>query len=91
MIDSGAAQALAEGGNSLLAVGCVACEGDFKAGDLVTITVEGREGVPFARGLCNYSRAEVEQIVRRPNSEISTILGHAAYADVIHCDNLIIC
>lgn len=91
VIDSGAAQALSEGGNSLLAVGCVACEGDFKAGDLVTLTVEGQGNVPFARGLSNYSRAEVEQIVRRPNAEIAVILGHAAYADVIHCDNLIIC
>ncbi|MGM9993075.1 MAG: glutamate 5-kinase [Candidatus Bruticola sp.] len=90
IIDKGAAEALAGGGSSLLAVGCIGCSGHFQAGDLVTIVVQGREGVPFARGLSNYSSGELNLIAGRPNSEAASILGHPAYADVVHCDNMII-
>ena len=88
-IDSGAAQALRQGGTSLLAVGVVSCEGDFKAGDLVTVWAPG-EDKPLARGLSNYSQSELQAVAGHPTSQIADILGHPGYEEVIHQSDLIL-
>ena len=52
-VDTGAKEALCREGRSLLPVGVVDVQGDFAAGDVVTLV--GPTGEGFARGLTNYS------------------------------------
>ena len=89
-IDAGARDAVVSGGSSLLAAGILKLEGTFATGDVVSLaTVNGRE---FARGLVNYSVAEVQRIVGLKTEKIAAVLGYCPYEEVIHRDNLaIIC
>ncbi len=85
-IDQGATEALLEKGKSLLPSGVVGLEGDFEAGNVVSIIdPRGRE---VARGIVNYSAAELALIKGRKTHEIAKILGHKDYDEVIHRDNL---
>jgi glutamate 5-kinase len=87
-IDDGAARVLAREGKSLLPIGVVACRGDFDRGEVVTcVTADGRE---IARGLINYSSQETQRILRKPSSEIESILGYIADPELIHRDNLVL-
>jgi len=85
-IDAGARTALVEGGKSLLPSGIVRAAGQFQPGDVVTVT--DATGTEIARGLCNYSRADVDLISGKRTTEIAAILGHKAYDEVIHRDDL---
>ena len=87
-LDAGAARALTRDGKSLLPIGVVACEGSFERGEVVAcFDSEGRE---IARGLINYSAAETRRILRKPSSEIASILGYVDDAELIHRNNLVI-
>ncbi|MFO7820321.1 MAG: glutamate 5-kinase [Halanaerobacter sp.] len=88
VVDLGAAQALEEGGSSLLACGIVETKGDFAAGDVVDV-LDG-SGTKIARGLVNYAQREVEQIKGLHSSDIKDELGYQAYDEVIHRDNLVL-
>lgn len=85
-VDAGARAALEERGKSLLPSGIVSVEGDFQRGDVVRIT--GPEGDEFARGLSNYSEADIERIKGCHTRQIEQILGYKFYDEVIHRDNL---
>lgn len=56
-VDEGARRAVAELGRSLLAVGVLACEGRFEAGDAVELV--GPDGTAFAKGIAAASAAEI--------------------------------
>lgn len=87
-LDAGAVRALAREGKSLLPVGVIACAGQFERGEIVgCCDPEGRE---IARGLVNYSAAETQRILRKPSSEIETILGYVDEPELIHRDNLVL-
>jgi glutamate 5-kinase len=87
-LDPGAVRALAREGKSLLPIGVIACEGQFERGEVVgCCDPEGRE---IARGLVNYSAAEAQRILRKPSSEIETILGYVDEPELIHRDNLVL-
>jgi glutamate 5-kinase len=87
-LDAGAVRALAREGKSLLPIGVVACEGQFERGEVVgCCDPDGRE---IARGLVNYNAAETQRILRRPSSEIETILGYVDEPELIHRDNLVL-
>ncbi|HXX82827.1 MAG TPA: glutamate 5-kinase [Casimicrobiaceae bacterium] len=87
-LDAGATRALTRDGKSLLPIGVVACEGAFERGEVVAcFDAEGRE---IARGLINYSAAETRRILRKPSSEIASILGYVDDAELIHRNNLVI-
>lgn len=86
VVDAGARRAVEQQGRSLLAIGITAIHGDFEKGDNVSL-VDG-SGYEFARGLSNYSAADVEKIKGLASDAISTALGHFPYAEVIHRDNL---
>jgi len=65
-----------------------AVEGYFERGDVVAcVDTEGKE---IARGLVNYTAGEAARIMRRPSSEIESILGYVDEAELIHRDNLIL-
>ena len=87
-IDDGAARVLAKDGKSLLPIGVTGCRGDFDRGEVVAcVTADGRE---IARGLINYSSAETLRILRKPSSEIESILGYIDEPELIHRDNLVL-
>jgi glutamate 5-kinase len=87
-IDEGAKKALLEKGKSLLPSGIVDVEGDFNLGDPVVCV--DRKGVILAKGLVNFSSAEISKIKGLKTSQIKQVLGHKDYDEVIHRDNLAI-
>ena len=87
-VDLGARDALVNRGTSLLAAGLLAVEGEFDLGEAVTVV--DAEGRRIARGLVNYTSADLDRIKGRKTSEIETILGHKDYDTVIHRDNLVL-
>jgi glutamate 5-kinase len=81
-LDAGAVKALSKEGKSLLPIG------GFERGEVVTCLDDaGRE---IARGLVNYSAQETAKILRRPSSEIETLLGYVDEPELIHRDNLVL-
>jgi len=88
VLDAGAARALARDGKSLLPIGVVRVEGDFERGEIVgCFDPDGRE---IARGLVNYGAQEATRIMRKPSSEIETILGYVDEPELIHRSNLVL-
>jgi len=88
MLDAGAAAAVQSNGRSLLAVGVRGVEGTFVKGDVISLCdPAGRE---FARGLSNYSSAEMTTIAGQPTDRIAELLGHCPYEEVVHRDNLVV-
>lgn len=86
-LDAGAAHVLKAQGRSLLAVGVRNISGVFSQGEMVTCT--DPEGHEVARGLTNYSSAELEQIKGRHSRDIEGILGYLVDEEVIHRDDLL--
>ena len=88
-VDEGCEKAIKKaGGCSILPVGIVGVQGDFEAGNTVSVlTKEGRE---IARGLCHYSSEELKKIIGCQSSEIEDRVGHKAFDEVIHRDDLVI-
>ncbi len=87
-LDAGATKALLHGGRSLLPIGVIAVTGEFERGEVIGCVDEtGRE---LARGLTNYSSSEALRIMRKPSSEIETVLGYADEDELIHRDNLVV-
>lgn len=87
-LDEGAVRALAREGKSLLPIGVVAVDGVFGRGEIVGCF--GPDGREVARGLVNYSSQEAARILRKPSSEIETILGYVDEPELIHRDNLVL-
>jgi glutamate 5-kinase len=87
-LDAGAVRALTREGKSLLPIGVVSCAGGFERGELVGCF--DAEGLEVARGLVNYSAAETQRILKKPSSEIETILGYVDEPELIHRNNLVL-
>jgi glutamate 5-kinase len=87
-VDSGAQRALLKQGKSLLPSGVVKVDGMFDEGDLITIV--NREQVELARGLTNYNCEQLLKIQGKQSSEIESVLGYRAAAEVVHRDNMVI-
>ena len=75
-------------GWSMLAAGIVGTQGEFQKGDVVALC--DAEGSVIARGLTNYSSADVERIKGLKSEKIAHVLGRRPYEEVIHRDNLAI-
>ena len=87
MIDAGARKALKEGNKSLLPGGVTDVKGSFSEGAVVDVVSGGKT---IAKGITNYSSAEVEKIKGLKTIQIENILGYKDYDEVIHRDNLAI-
>jgi glutamate 5-kinase len=48
------------------------------------------EGKLIARGLTNYASAEATKVAGKKSAEIRSLLGDAAYDEVVHRDNMVI-
>jgi len=88
MVDKGAAGAIRKHGKSLLPIGILDVEGDFRAGAAVSCV--DPDGVSFAQGLVNYGASEIRILKGLKTSQIEKALGHKDYDEVIHRDNLVI-
>ena len=84
-IDAGAAKALKEG-KSLLAVGIREVVGEFERGE--TLAIKDTSGQSLARGITNYSSAELALIKGRRSEEIEAALGYKYEDEALHIDNI---
>ena len=87
VIDAGAAEALRKG-NSLLPVGIVAVQGDFRRGDIVTLADGG--GTELGRGLAEYSSSEASRLLGCRSEQIEERLGYRGRSVMIHRDELVL-
>ena len=87
-VDDGAVLKVRGEGKSLLPIGMTSVEGDFSRGDV--IAVRNSLGQEVARGLAHYAAAEARLLCRKPSSEIETLLGYSAEAEMVHRDNLVL-
>jgi glutamate 5-kinase len=85
-VDAGAARALREGGTSLLPVGIVEVAGAFDAGDAVEVR-DGRSAI--GKGICNYSAAELRQVLGMKSSEVREVLPRAT-EEAVHRDYFVL-
>ena len=65
-LDTGAVSAVRDQKKSLFAAGILKITGDFAAQDAVVLC--DSNGYEFARGLCNYTQAEVHKVQVGPSS-----------------------
>jgi len=75
IVDHGAKRALIENGKSLLAPGVIRCEGEFEAGEIVSIC--DADGGEFARGMSAFSLQQIRG-------------GKTARGEVVHRDDMVI-
>ena len=87
-VDEGAERAVRKGGRSLLPSGVRAVVGGFGVGDCVSCV--GPDGREFARGLVNYSAAELQRIKGLHTSAIETTLQYKVSDEIIHRDDLVV-
>ncbi|MGJ4801696.1 glutamate 5-kinase [Luteimonas sp. SDU82] len=91
VIDEGAANALVEKGASLLPGGVLTADGDFRRGDMVEVRLRTGDGTQrVARGVSQYSAADIRRIARRHSREIESVLGYSYGGTVIHRDDLML-
>ncbi|GGD40530.1 glutamate 5-kinase [Pseudoxanthomonas indica] len=89
LIDAGAAGAVRERGASLLPGGVLSAEGDFRRGDMIEIR-QASDGNTIARGVSQYSAADVRRLARRHSRDIEGILGYSYGENIIHRDDLVV-
>src|SRR5918994_1464281 len=85
-VDAGAARALREGGTSLLPVGIVDVNGAFDAGDAVEVN-DGRSSI--GKGICNYSAAELRQVMGLKSAQVRELLPRAT-EEAVHRDYFVL-
>jgi glutamate 5-kinase len=87
-VDEGARAAVQQNGRSLLPIGVIEVQGSFGKGDVVALC--GHDGSEFARGLTNYTAADVTRICGLRTDQIAETLGAVPYQEVVHRDNLVV-
>ena len=88
VLDDGAVQKVTGEGKSLLPIGVIEVSGEFGRGAVITCV--SAAGIAVARGISNYTSAETRRIMRRPSSEILSLLGFVEEPELIHRDNLVL-
>jgi glutamate 5-kinase len=87
-VDAGAARALGSGRASLLPGGIRDASGEFNRGDMVEIV--GIDATPIARGISEYSAAEVRRLAGGHSREIEARLGYSYGDEIIHRDDMVL-
>ena len=87
LLDPGAVRAVTERRTSLLPAGITAVEGTFADGDPVDLC--GPEGHVIARGLVNYTSAELPGMLGRSTRDLARELGPGYEREVVHRDDLV--
>ena len=86
-LDDGAVTAVVEGNRSLLPAGITEVQGRFEAGDPVELT--DLTGRVVARGLVNFSAAELPPMLGRSTAELRAALGPEYDRVVVHTDDCV--
>lgn len=60
--------------------------GDFSTDDCISLCDVA--GLEFARGLSNFSSADAQLIIGRPNEEHGALLGYIGSEYLVHRDNI---
>jgi glutamate 5-kinase len=85
-INAQAVPILREQGGSLLAVGIVAADGSFAAGEVVNIT--GPDGTVVAHGTSSFSSAEVRELAGLKSDAVRALHPGRKHLEVVHRDHL---
>ncbi len=85
-VNEGAKDAILNQYKSLLPIGIIKIENDFKQGEVVSICDES--GLEFARGMVNYDSEECRRIAGAHSDNIVQALGYKNYDAVITRDNI---
>ena len=88
MLDDGAVRAVTERRKSLLPAGVTAVEGTFVDGDPVDLCAP--DGQVVARGLVNYTSAELPGMLGRSTHELARELGPEYERELVHRDDLVL-
>jgi glutamate 5-kinase len=88
VVDDGAREALMRRNTSLLPAGVVAVVGSFLAGDAVVL--KDRSGAVIARGLTEFSSADLDRIKGMKSSRIAEVMPEIVGREVVHRDRLVI-
>ncbi|MEO5981714.1 MAG: glutamate 5-kinase [Pedococcus sp.] len=88
LLDPGAVRAVTERRTSLLPAGITAVEGVFSDGDPVDLCAP--EGTVIARGLVNYTSAELPGMLGRSTRDLAEELGPGYEREVVHRDDLVL-
>jgi len=87
-LDAGARRAIEHQGRSLLPIGVLEVGGRFDKGDVVALCDANH--LEFARGLSNYSSADIQRIKGLRTDAIAAALGYHPYDEIIHRDNMVV-
>ena len=87
-VDEGAERALRERGTSLLPVGVVEVEGEFEAGDAVSVCARGN-GRAIGKGIVNYSAQELRRVKGMKTAEVRELLPRAS-EEAVHRDYFVL-
>lgn len=92
LVDAGAERALVEQGASLLPGGVLDARGDFRRGDVVLLARRDEAGgeTAVARGVSQYSAADIRRVARRHSREIEAVLGYNYGGNIVHRDDLVL-
>ena len=90
VVDRGCEKAMRQCGSSLLAAGIVSADGEFTRGS--TVRVLTKDGQEIARGVVNYGRAELMELIGRQTKDFPEALLQAEdfREEVIHRDNMVL-
>ncbi len=86
--DAGAAQALTQGGKSLLPAGVIGVECEFERGQ--TVRIYSSTGREIARGLAQYNARELALIKGLRSSQIADTLGYDYGPEIVHRDDMVL-
>ena len=76
---------LQQRGSSLLPIGIIEVEGEFEAGETISICDERGE---YGRGVSNFSAEDLRSIAGQHSSQVAVVLNRPAPREAIHRDNL---
>ena len=90
VVDRGCEKAMRQCGSSLLAAGIVAVDGTFGRGS--TVRVLTKDGQEIARGIVNYSKEEIAELMGRQTKDFPASLTQQDdfHEEVIHRDNMVL-
>lgn len=88
VLDDGAVRAVAERRRSLLPAGVLEVSGAFEPGDPVQLV--DRRGAVVARGLVNYSAAELPRMLGRSTHDLAEEFGAEYERSVVHVNDLVV-
>jgi glutamate 5-kinase len=88
VLDDGAVRAVTQRGASLLPAGVRSVEGTFEAGEPVDLC--DQKGSTLARGLVNYSSAELPDLIGRTTPDLASSLGPAFSRELVHRDSFVL-